>query len=176
MKSAPLLLIISLSVVTLNGCSTPPPPSMSPLQLQEMQTHRVDADMKTTFNAVMNVLQDKNYQIVNADVNSGFIKAQSRVNNAVTLTTIDNIALSIPVLPKIFPGLVADYNQMSIITTIQDVDSKKSTLRISMLNHERWVGSDNSSTEKDKTIEDAKAYQSMFEAIDQQLFQQKMMK
>jgi hypothetical protein len=171
MKSAPLLLIISLSIVTLNGCSTPPPPSMSPLQLQEMQTHRVDADMKTTFNAVMNVLQDKNYQIVNADVNSGFIKALSPLTNAIPPTPLDQIASVI----SIFGGLAADYNQQTTTALLQLTEPNNISIRLNIKNHEHRVGVDNSTLDIDTSIEDIKIYQSMFEDIDQQLFQQKML-
>ncbi|WP_411703617.1 hypothetical protein, partial [Edaphovirga cremea] len=135
MKSAPLLLIISLSVVTLNGCSTPPPPSMSPLQLQEMQTHRVDADMKTTFNAVMNVLQDKNYQIVNADVNSGFIKAQSE-----NVDTVSSLNKSLAVIPHVFgTSLYADYHQLHTTIILEDIDNNQTKLRFNIKEHEHKV-------------------------------------
>ncbi|WP_411703618.1 hypothetical protein [Edaphovirga cremea] len=172
MKSAPLLLIISLSVVTLNGCSTPPPPSMSPLQLQEMQTHRVDADMKTTFNAVMNVLQDKNYQIVSADVNSGFIKAQSE-----NIDTVSSLNKSLAIIPEVFgTSLYADYHQLHTTIILEDIDNNQTKLRFNIKEHEHKVGTNQSTYDIDTTIKDAKAYQSMFEAIDQQLFQQKMLK
>jgi hypothetical protein len=170
MKSAPLLLIISLSVVTLNGCSTPPPPSMSPLQLQEMQTHRVDADMKTTFNAVMNVLQDKNYQIVNADVNSGFIKAKSALID--TAHDLDKIVGSF----SIFGGVVTHYHQSTITITLQPLITSQTKIRVNITEHEKMIEANGSAYDMDTPIENSKSYQSMFEAIDQQLFQQKMLK
>ena len=49
--------------------------SMTPLQIQSMQTRTYESDYKITFSSVMSVFQDLGFTIDIADRDSGLIKA-----------------------------------------------------------------------------------------------------
>lgn len=72
--------VIAILVVgLLSGCTIPPPPKpkLNPLQIQTLQTQAFTAAKRTTFNAVMTVLQNNGYLIQSANFKTGYITAKS---------------------------------------------------------------------------------------------------
>jgi hypothetical protein len=68
-----------LLIIGLAGCAMQPPAksALTSLQIQTMQTQRFDAELRSTFNAVMNTLQNNGYTIQSANFKTGFITAKS---------------------------------------------------------------------------------------------------
>lgn len=57
---------------------------LTPLQIQEMQSHEVEASKEVAFSSVMSVLQDSGYRINSADKDTGLITATASTNTKAT--------------------------------------------------------------------------------------------
>lgn len=76
MKKLCLALFCCLS---LSGCITTGPSKgpMTPLQIQSIQSREFEAPRQTVFASVISTFQDLGYNITTADINSGYISAES---------------------------------------------------------------------------------------------------
>jgi len=70
-------LLAVLAIVVLSGCMTAPKPTMTPLEIQSLQSREYEATKKVVFPSVISVFQDIGYTITNADIQTGLISAES---------------------------------------------------------------------------------------------------
>ena len=69
--------------LTLPGCAVQQRKApRTPLEIQSIQTREYEAPKKIVFASVVSVFQDLGYTIKNADLNTGFINAESATQNA----------------------------------------------------------------------------------------------
>lgn len=79
MKKIILNLIFSIFLlIGASGCTTSQP-KLSQMQIREITTKELGGDYKTTFKATMSVLQDQNYIINNASLDTGLISCEKIV-------------------------------------------------------------------------------------------------
>ena len=64
-------------ILFLSGCMMEPKVTMTPLEIQSMQSRTFDKSKDIIFPSVMSVFQDLGYTINSADVNTGLITAES---------------------------------------------------------------------------------------------------
>ena len=75
-------LILTAVGLTLTGCVVQPQkPPMTPLEIQSIQTREFESPKKIVFASVVSVFQDLGYTIKGADLNTGFINAESAAQN-----------------------------------------------------------------------------------------------
>ncbi len=68
--------IIIILLVFVSGCeSTPKQPTLTPLEIQSLQTREYENDMDVVFPSVISVFQDLGYSVKSADRLSGLITA-----------------------------------------------------------------------------------------------------
>ncbi len=70
-------------IVFLGGC-TSSQPKLSQMQIREITTKELEGDYKTVFKATMTILQDQNYIIKNADIETGLISCEKAVEKETT--------------------------------------------------------------------------------------------
>jgi uncharacterized lipoprotein len=65
------------SVAVLAACSTNPSPEMTPMEIRSLQTREFETNKQIAFPSVITVFQDLGYSISQADIDTGFISAES---------------------------------------------------------------------------------------------------
>ena len=65
------------SVAVLAACSTNPSPQMTPMEIRSLQTREFETTKQIAFPSVITVFQDLGYSISQADIDTGFISAES---------------------------------------------------------------------------------------------------
>ena len=95
--------------LTFAGCAVQQQkPPMTPLEIQSIQTREFESPKKIVFASVVSVFQDLGYTLKNADLNTGFINAESAAQNS-TATIGEGIFVEI--LGEVILGDVAGSNQ-----------------------------------------------------------------
>ena len=129
--------------------------SMTPLQIQSMQTRTYESDYKITFNSVMSVFQDLGFTIDIADRESGLIKASG---------TTDSTGWVF----EFFTGYSAT-SQTIATATIEQI-AKKVSVRISFTQIDKDSSVYGKEDREDTQILEYKIYQSAFEKIENAIF------
>lgn len=79
-----ILLGLILGVLFLLGGCASTQPKLSQMQIREITTKELEADYKTVFKATMTILQDQNYIINNASLDTGLISCEKVVEKETT--------------------------------------------------------------------------------------------
>lgn len=75
MRAHPLLLLPLILAVLSSGCVTPTP-TLTPLELQALQSREFESTKEVVFPSIVSVFQDLGYTITNADLPTGLISAE----------------------------------------------------------------------------------------------------
>ena len=73
----------ALTALILSGCASSNAPTMTPLEIQSLQSKEYEAKKELVFPSVVSVFQDLGYTIANADIASGLISAESSTESNV---------------------------------------------------------------------------------------------
>lgn len=76
--------LFALLVVVCQGCLQVPRPTLTPLEIQSMQTRSYESSKKIVFPSVISVFQDLGYTVTNADYDTGLISAESAAQSDAT--------------------------------------------------------------------------------------------
>jgi hypothetical protein len=151
-----VLLTIAIATLCASGCGGPTKPSLTPLEIQALQTREFEAGKDVTFAATLSVFQDLGYVIESADKDTGFITASSPTTNTTTF----------------FEALGGFHSNSKTKATafVEPVRDGMTSVRLNFV-----VGSYGSSklgqqSGSDTPILDAEIYQATFDRIDQGLF------
>lgn len=147
------------------ACATPPAPTLTPIQKQQIQSRTYDSGHKKEdlFNAVVTVFQDKGYIIENAHLDTGIVTATSESTN----TTDFWQAL----------GGTSSQMKTKITATVQKY-GQGTRVRLNLLNVSNsktkscngWGICNTDTNSSDKVIYDNQVYTAIFNAIDDALF------
>lgn len=74
-------LVLTVFVVFLCSCVATPVPTMTPLEIQSLQTREYENPKEIVFPSVLSVFQDIGYSITNADLQTGLISAESATSS-----------------------------------------------------------------------------------------------
>lgn len=94
MKQKIITVLLVLTLICLGGCTALQSTSqtqLSPLQLRELTTRTYQGNEDNIFKAVMNVLQDQQYLIMNTDSKAGLIMAEKEVEKSATVGELLNV-------------------------------------------------------------------------------------
>jgi len=69
--------VFALGCALLGGCAASSAPVLVPLEIQSIQSREFKESMNVVFPSIMSVFQDLGYNIKSADIQTGFINAES---------------------------------------------------------------------------------------------------
>ena len=139
----------------LTACAEPKPkPTLTPLQLQSMQTRQFSSSVNRTFASTVSVFQDLGYSITSADKASGLISAESAANSDAA--------------KKFWLG-IASVEQTRATAFIERI-GKKTQVRLNFVAKTETSSGWGQKDRQDNAIIDASIYQNAFERIENAIF------
>jgi hypothetical protein len=83
MRGLFVVLVVSIGAL-LQGCYQVQRTTLTPLEIQSMQTRNYESSKKVVFPSVISVFQDLGYTVTNADLETGLISAESAAQSDAT--------------------------------------------------------------------------------------------
>lgn len=147
--------ILSLLAFFIVGCeTTAKAPTLTPLEIQSLQTREYEHSMNVVFPSVMSVFQDLGYTVKGADRATGFITAESAAKS-------DKAS-------KFWLG-VSNVSQTSATAFVERV-GKITRVRLNFVTSNKRSSAYGQTDREDTPILDAKTYQNAFERIGNAIF------
>ncbi len=145
---------ILVLVFMLAGCATTSAPTLTPLEIQSLQTREYENTKTVVFPSVVSVFQDLGYTIKSADIETGFITAESAA-------TSDSAS-------KFWFGItkVSQTSATAFVEEIGEFTKVRLNFVVSNKNSYYYGQEDR----QDVPILDAEAYQNAFERIESAIF------
>ena len=156
--------VICAGVVFLAGC-TRPGPTLTPLEIQGLQTREFEHDKAIVFASTMSVFQDLGYIVSSADLDTGLITTESPA-------TSDRAAF--PARFTILPELMIWSDVTSVMQTkatafIEQIGNR-SRVRLNFVVTRQASSAHGQTSRQDTPILDATVYQNAFERIANAIF------
>ncbi len=131
-------------------------PSLTPLELQALQSKEFETSKETLFSAVMSVFADLGYQIENADVQTGFITANSATVNKTNF----------------FGALagVSSSGNTRATAFVEKMNSGMARVRLNFLSTTQSSSSSGQQSRADRPVLDPAVYNVAWDKIDEALF------
>lgn len=132
---------------------------LTPMQLQAIQQKEFDAPKPAVFSSVMDVFQDLGYTVGSADMNTGFITAESATTNKTS-----------------FWEALAEVNSSGntrATAFVEQMPSGLTRVRLNFVSTKQMSGSWGRQMRQDKPIQEPAVYQRAFEKVDEALFVRK---
>ncbi|MCY4460885.1 MAG: hypothetical protein OXC26_10910 [Albidovulum sp.] len=147
--------LFSLLFVTLllSGCFNNEP-TLTPLEIQSMQSRSYEADQGVVFASVVSVFQDLGYVIKDADATSGFISAESSTKSDAAT--------------QIFLGIAK--MEQTLATAYVEPIGNRTSVRVNFVESIRSSSTYGQSDREDRPILDVNLYQNAFERIENAIF------
>lgn len=143
-------------LLLLAGCVVAPyPAAPTPLELQALQSRDYDEDKQVTFGSVMSVFQDLGYTPTSADLETGFITAES-----VATGDFDWIALLTDTSSTV---------QTRATAYIEEV-GERVRVRLSFVEVRSTSSDQGQAGRSDRALLDPALYENAFERIEQAIF------
>jgi hypothetical protein len=164
-------LMLTATALSLAGCVVQQQkPPMTPLEIQSIQTREFESPKKIVFASVVSVLQDLGYTIKGADLNTGFINAESAAQGA-----------SIDPAEEIFIGVIGGVLGGQSATTTQTVEQTVATafieeignrtrVRLNFVTTRQSSSAQGQISRRDTPIVDVRIYTNAFERIENAIF------
>ncbi|WP_445003002.1 hypothetical protein [Halomonas mongoliensis] len=141
--------------ILVSGCAqTAQQPSMTPLEIQSMQTRSYEHSKDVVFPSTISVFQDLGYSIVSADMATGLISAESSAENNPMLT---------------FWTGMTEVNQTRATAFVEEIRGE-STVRLNFVEKRESSSAYGRSDRRDTPILNADIYQNAFERIENAIF------
>ena len=147
--------LLTIALLLCAGCaSTPKQPTMTPLEIQTIQTRSYTEDKNIVFRSVVSVFQDLGYTIKNADLATGFIQADG--------TAQSNAAL------RFWTGYT-ETTQTKATAFVERIGSK-THVRLNFVATRESSTAYGASDRREEPILDTQLYQNAFERIENAIF------
>ena len=132
-----------------SGCEFfTPPPQMTSLQIQSIQSREFETPKKIAFGSVMTVFQDLGYIVNSAEYNTGFITAES------------------PNTQDFFSG----NQKMKATAFIEELDNSNTKIRLNFVRHTEYTQQNSGTIARDTAVQTPETYQEAFTKIQEQIF------
>ncbi len=164
--------VLIVTAFTVTGCVGPQQqkPPMTPLEIQSLQTREYESPKKIVFASVVSVFQDLGYTIKNADLNTGFINAESAAQN----TSIGPEAeIFIGVLGGVLGGQPATTTQsveQTVATAFAEEIGDRTRVRLNFVTTRQSSSAHGQNSRRDTPILDVRIYTNAFERIENAIF------
>ena len=156
MKARVGLLVLAGAVLLTSPVVAKKKVEMTPMELQALQTHEYKTTKDQVFASVVSVFQDLGYQVAQADMNSGFISAESANKNKTSF--LDALAKQ------------SGSGSTKATAFIEQMPSGMTRVRLNFLNTKTTSGLYGGG-KQDKAVLDQPTYQTAFNRIDEALFE-----
>jgi hypothetical protein len=143
-------------LATIGACQPPPKPTLTPLELQSLQTREFEASKVATFAAVMTVFQDLGYVIGSADIETGFITAEGPTTDTGTFWTE--------------MAETSTFEKAKATAFVEARGEARTRVRLNFVVSKQSSTKEGRTSASDHPIHDAEMYQSVFNRIDQAIF------
>jgi len=153
MKITKFCLVI-LATLALSGCFSKSKPTMTPLEIQSLQSREFEATKEVVFPSVVSVFQDIGYTITNADLETGLISAESSSDSSFAT--------------KFWFGFTK-VSQTRATAFVEKI-GKKTRARLNFVEIKKTSSGWGQSDRQDTPLLDAKLYQNAFEKIESAIF------
>lgn len=148
---------IVFSCIFQTACVSPnATPPMTSLQIQAIQAKNFEADKKTTFNAVVSVLQDLGYIINSASLETGFITAESATQNDTGF--FDAL------------GGVGREQRVAVTASVEEMKPNQNRVRLNFVTRVKRSARNGQQANDDTPIQNPTIYQNAFEKIGEAVF------
>lgn len=150
------LAIFAISIlIFVGGCATTPPaPTMTPLEIQSMQSRQYENTYDVVFRSVVSVFQDLGYTIQGADKETGFVQANSAASSNEML--------------KLWTG-ATESTQTKATAFVEEIGGKINT-RINFVISTESSTAYGANQRNEKPVLSADVYQNAFEKIENAIF------
>ena len=142
------------------GCAmNDAPQTKTSLQIQAYQSRSFEVDKKTAFNSAMSVFQDLGYIVNSANLDTGFITAESPTKGAKG--------------SEAFFSLLAGFRvegRTAVTAFIEEVSQKSAKIRLNFVERKKSSSEYGRQSNHDDPIQDPKIYQSAFDKISDAIF------
>lgn len=155
-----ILCAVAIFSVTLVGCATTQVPTLTPLEIQQIQSRTFEADKEVTFRSVVSVFQDLGYTIKSADLETGFITGESAANS-------DQAT-------KIWFG-ISKVSQTAVTAFVEPM-GEKTSVRLNFVNRVETSSGYGQRDKQERPIYEPESYKAAFEKIENAIFVRKSMK
>lgn len=148
--------ILSL-IVIVTPAQAKKQPTLTPMELQSLQSREFRAPKNQVFSSLVSVFQDMGYQISEADMASGFITAGSANKNKTSFLEA--------------MGGLQSHGATRATAFVEEMPSGLTRARLNFMNTKNSSSGWGRSSSNDKPILEPKTYQVAFERIEQALFE-----
>ena len=143
------------ATIALSACATTTTkPTMTPLEIQSLQSRDYEAPKEIVFPSVISVFQDIGYTISNADIQTGLISAQSASDSDFA--------------SKFWLG-VTKVSQTKATAFIETIGGK-TRARLNFVESEKKSSAYGQTDQEDTPLLNAQLYQNAFEKIENAIF------
>tara|TARA_Y100000031_G_C8211835_1_gene381383 strand:- start:545 stop:1018 length:474 start_codon:yes stop_codon:yes gene_type:complete len=146
------ILVTVFVTLVLSGCLPPPKPTLTPLEIQSLQSREYEATKDVVFPSVISVLQDVGYTITNADIKTGLISAESSADSDYS-----------------FLLGVTEVSQTKATAFVEQIGSKTKA-RLSFVEVIKTSSGTGQTDRQDTPLIDAKLYENAFNKIENAIF------
>ena len=143
---------------------------MTPLEIQSIQTREYEAPKKITFASVVSVFQDLGYTIKNADLNTGFINAESASQSTFIGPEAE---IFIGVIGGVLGGQPAATTQsveQTVATAFIEEIKDVTRVRLNFVMTRQSSSAQGQNSRRDTPILDVRIYTNAFERIENAVF------
>ena len=164
--------VLIVTAFTISGCVGPhqQKPPMTPLEIQSIQTREYEAPKKITFASVVSVFQDLGYTIKNADLNTGFINAESASQSTFIGPEAE---IFIGVIGGVLGGQPAATTQsveQTVATAFIEEIKDVTRVRLNFVMTRQSSSAQGQNSRRDTPILDVRIYTNAFERIENAVF------
>ena len=140
---------------------------MTPLEIQSIQTREYEAPPKITFASVVSVFQDLGYTIKGANLNTGFINAESATQNSMSGADADVLFDVLGILGDTPP---TQWVEQTVATAFIEEIRDRTRVRLNFVTTRQSSSAQGQSSRRDTPILDVRIYTNAFERIENAIF------
>lgn len=165
-------LMLTAAALALTGCAGQPQQKAprTPLEIQSLQTREYEAPKKIVFASVVSVFQDLGYTIKGADLNTGFINAESATQNSAGGDEAEFFINVLGVLGGTSPQGVTVAMEQTVATAFIEEIKDMTRVRLNFVVTRQSSSAQGQSSRRDTPILDVRIYTNAFERIENAVF------
>jgi hypothetical protein len=129
------------------------------LEIQAYQSRSFEVDKKTAFNSAMSVFQDLGYIVNSANLDTGFITAESPTKGA----------KGSEAFLSFLAGMRVE-GRTAVTAFVEELSPKSTKIRLNFVERKKSSGGYGQQANRDDPIQDPKIYQSAFDKISDAIF------
>jgi len=129
------------------------------LEIQAYQSRSFEVDKKTAFNSAMSVFQDLGYIVNSANLDTGFITAESPTKGAKGSEAFLSFLVGMRV-----------EGRTAVTAFVEELSPKSAKIRLNFVERKKSSGDYGQQSNRDDPIQDPKIFQSAFDKISDAIF------